>query len=303
MEAEGNGTVVAAFATGVERIEVNQTNPDPALGDMRSVVPAEGGEAHPFLTIPAVYQALSMAIDRQVLVDTLYGAAGRPTCNVVAGPEIYASPNNDSCLTQDIAGANALLDEAGIVDTDNDGVREANGVPLHLLYQTSTNAVRQGAQALIKDWWAQIGVEAELRDIDAGVFFGADPASPDTFGKFYADVQMFTNTFDGTDPEAYMSNWVCAQMSAPSNQFNGQNIVRYCNEDYDALSVELAQTSDPQRRIELVMQMNDILIQNGVIIPLVHRASVSAHSNTIEGVRMNPWDSELWNVAEWTRAS
>lgn len=303
MEAEGNGTVVAAFGTGVERIEVNQTNPDPALGDVRSVSPAEGGQEHPFLTIPAVYQALSMAIDRNILVEQLYGSAGRPTCNVLAAPEIYASPNNDSCLTQDIAGANALLDEAGIVDSDGDGVREANGIPLRVLYQTSTNAVRQGAQALIKDWWAQIGVEAELRNIDAGVFFGGDPASPDTFGKFYADVQMFTNTFDGTDPEAYMSNWVCEQMSGPSNQFNGQNIVRFCSEEYDALSTEMAATADPARRIELAMAMNDILIQNGAIIPLVHRASVSAHSNTIEGVRMNPWDSELWNVAEWTRAS
>jgi len=302
MEAEGNGTVVAAFATGVERIELNQTNPDPALGDMRSVLAEDGSNAHPFLTIPAVYQALSMAIDRNVLVEQLYGSAGRPTCNVLAGPEIYASPNNDSCLTQDIEGANALLDEAGIVDSDGDGVREANGVPLRLLYQTSTNAVRQGAQALIKDWWAQIGVEAELRNIDAGVFFGGDPASPDTFGKFYADVQMFTNTFDGTDPEGYMSNWVCDQVSGPENQFNGQNIVRYCNPEYDALSAEMAQTADPARRIELAMAMNDILIQNGAIIPLVHRASVSAHSNTIEGVRMNPWDSELWNVAEWTRA-
>jgi peptide/nickel transport system substrate-binding protein len=303
MEAEGNGTIVSSFATGVERLELNQTNPDPALGDMRSVTPEEGGEAHPFLTIPAVYQALSMAIDRQVIVDTLYGAGGRPTCNVLAAPDIYYSPNNESCLTQDIAGANALLDEAGIVDTDGDNIREANGIPLRVLYQTSTNAVRQGAQALIKDWWAQIGVEAELRDIDAGVFFGADPASPDTFGKFYADIQMFTNTFDGNDPEAYLSNWTCAQMSAPSNQFNGQNIVRYCNEEYDALVTEMAQTTDLERRIELAMAMNDILIQNGVIIPLVHRASVSAHSNTIEGVRMNAWDSELWNIAEWTRAS
>jgi peptide/nickel transport system substrate-binding protein len=302
MAAEGHGTVVTAFSTGVERIEINQTNPDPALGDMRSVWAADGSNDHPFLSIPAVYQALSMAIDRNVIAEQLYGAGGRPTCNVLSAPEIYASTTNDSCLVQDIPGANALLDEAGIVDSDGDGVREANGIPLRLLYQTSTNAVRQGAQALIKDWWAQIGVEAELRNIDAGVFFGGDVASPDTYGKFYADVEMFTNTFDGTDPEAYLAGWTCAQVSGPDNNWLGSNVNRFCSEEYDALQATMSTTVALEERIELAKQMNDILYAEGVNIPLIHRGSVSAYSNTIEGVRMNPWDSELWNVAEWTRA-
>ena len=82
-----------------------------------------------------------------------------------------------------------------------DGVREKDGRKLSILYQTSTNSVRQAAQALIKQWWEEIGVEIELRNIDAGVFFGGDPGSPDTFQKFYADVEMYANNFDGTDPE------------------------------------------------------------------------------------------------------
>ena len=48
-------------------------------------------------------------------------------------------------------------------------------------------------------------------------------------------------------------------------------------------------------------QMNDMLVQTGAVIPLVYRGSVSAHHNSIEGVAMNAWDSELWNIAEWTR--
>ena len=47
--------------------------------------------------------------------------------------------------------------------------------------------------------------------------------------------------------------------------------------------------------------MNDILSNEGALIPLIHRGDVSAHSVTLEGVRMNSWDSELWNVADWTR--
>ena len=56
--------------------------------------------------------------------------------------------------------------------------------------------MRQDFQALIKDSWNQIGVETELRNLDASVFFGGDPGSPDTFQKFYADVEMYANVFD-----------------------------------------------------------------------------------------------------------
>lgn len=300
MEAAGNGTLLIAYSTGVERIHVNQTNPDPALGDMRSVWMEDGSNAHPFLTIPAVWQAMSMAIDRNIMAQQLYGAGGRATCNLLAAPEIYASTANDACLTQDIAGANALLDEAGIVDSNGDGIREADGVPLHVLFQTSTNAVRQGEQALIKQWWSEIGVDAELRNVDAGVFFGGDPASPDTYGKFYADVEMFTNTFDGTDPEAYMSQWTCSEISGPDNNWLSNNISRWCNPDYDALVAQMAETASLDERAELAKQMNDMIVQNGAAIPLVHRANVSTASNRIAGILLNGWDSELWNIADWT---
>ena len=64
---------------------------------------------------------------------------------------------------------------------------------------------RQATQAFIKEMWKQIGVETELRNISASVFFGGDVGSPDTYQKFYADIEMYTNTFSGTDPETYMS--------------------------------------------------------------------------------------------------
>lgn len=301
MEANGLGTIEVSLAANVERILLNQTNPDPALGDMRSVWAEDGSNAHPFLTEPAVYRAMSMAIDRNVIAEQLYGRAGQPTCNILAGPAAYVSTNNDSCLTPDVEGANALLDEAGIVDTDGDGVREFNGVPLHVLYVTSTNALRQNEQALVKQAWESIGMSVELRNVDAAVFFGGDPASPDTLGKFYMDVQMFTNG-PTADVEPYLRGWTCAEVTGPDNNWLGNNTSRYCNAEYDAMAEELAVTADPARRIELAIAMNDHLVQHGVIIPLIWRGSQSAYSNTIEGVWVNGgWDSEMWNVAEWTR--
>lgn len=296
----GKGTVVTALDSGVERLMVNQTNPDPDLGESRSVYMG-GDNAHPFLTNDAVWMALSKAIDRNIIAEQLYGAAGQATCNVLAQPAIYASTANDDCLAQDIAGANALLDEAGILDSDGDGVRELDGVPLRILYQTSTNAVRQSTQALIKQWWSEIGVETELRNIDAGVFFGGDPASPDTYNKFYADIQMYTNGFSGTDPETYMGSWVCEEIIHPDNGWLGNNIPRWCNADYEALVAEMAGTSDIEARVALARQMNDMLVNAGIMIPLIDRGVASAYSHALGGVRMNGWDSELWNIADWTR--
>ena len=243
-----------------------------------------------------------MAIDRALLVEVGYGAGGQPTCNVLPAPELYASTANDGCLVQDIAGANALLDEAGYVDTNGDGIREANGVPISVLYQTSTNAVRQDTQALVKQWWSEIGIDAELRNIDASVFFGGDPASPDTFQKFYADIEMYTNNFAGVDPEAYMANWRCNEIPGPDTQWQGSNIQRFCMEEYDALVDEMAVTADLEERGRLARAMNDMIIQSYSIIPLIHRGGVSAHANSLEGIRMSDWDSELWNIMDWRRA-
>lgn len=301
MVAGGLGTVVSAYGTSVERILINQTNPDSDLGDNRSVWMADGSNAHPFLVGTVIPQAMSMAINRNILAEQLYGAGGQATCNILPGPPRFASSNNDACLTQDIEGAKALLDEAGIVDSDGDSIREYEGIPLSITYQTSTNSVRQKTQALVKQWWAEIGIETELLNHDAGVFFGGDPNSPDTYGKFYTDVEMFTNGGTGTDPQTYMSNWLSGEISQPSNNFLGNNVPRWASEEYDAIFAELTQTAGEDARADLAIQLNDLLVQNFVMIPLVHRGSVSAHASTLQGVRMNAWDSEMWNIEDWSR--
>jgi peptide/nickel transport system substrate-binding protein len=298
MQAAGRGEVISAFGTLVERIHVNQTDPDPALGDERSTV----AHPHPFLTDANVVRALALAIDREILVETGYGEAGQVTCNLVPAPEVNASTNNAWCVTQDIEEANRLLDEAGW-EMGGDGVRTKDGERLSILYQTSTNSVRQAAQALVKQWWNEVGVEVELRNIDAGVFFGADPGSPDTLQKFYADVEMYANNFDGTDPEKYLGDWVCSEIPEPASQWQGGNTSRFCSEEFDALHAELGKTAGLEDRGKIAIELNDMIVNSPSYIPLVWRGRVSSKSNTLGGVIMNPWDSELWNAADWYRVT
>ena len=296
MQKGGKGTPVAGFGPLVERIMVNFTDPDPAHGDLRSTA----AHPHPSLSDINVRKALSMAIDRELLVEIGYGQAGKLTCNVVPAPDAYNSSANDACLVQDIAGANAMLEAAGWVK-GADGIRAKDGVRLSFLYQTSTNAVRQDFQALIKQWWSEIGVETELRNINASVFFGGDPGSPDTFQKFYADLEMYANTFNGTDPQSYLGNWVCDEAPRPETQWQGSNMPRYCDPEYDALHAQMQSTAGIEERAAIGKQLNDMLMQDVAMIPLVHRGRLSAHANSLGGVALNVWDSELWNVADWYR--
>jgi peptide/nickel transport system substrate-binding protein len=300
MEEAGKGVAIAGFGPLVERLEMNLTNPSP---DLPPETRATVAEPHPFLSDFKVRKALSMAIDRGLLTEVGYGKAGTPTCNLVPAPALYNSDNTE-CLTQDLDGAKALLDEAGWTDTDGDGTRDKDGVKLAILYQTSTNAVRQDFQALIKDWWEQIGAEVELRNLDGSVFFGGDPGSPDTFQKFYADVEMYANTFNGTDPQSYLSAYRCGNEPKPSSQWQGENINRFCDPAYDALLDELAMTGDLEKRGEIGRKLNDMVTKDTMtIVPLVNRARVSAHSNSLGGVVLNVWDSEMWNAADWYRVN
>ncbi|MCB0010927.1 MAG: hypothetical protein KDE34_03475, partial [Anaerolineales bacterium] len=292
----------SAFGTSLERIMINFTNPSPDLPVEERAEYLDGNNPHPTLQVLEIRQALGMAIDRVTLTTFGYGTAfGEPTCNFIANPPAYTSPNNE--CPQDVEGANALLDSVGAVDSDGDGVREYNGIPLSYVFQTSTNAVRQGYQSFIKQWWAEIGVDTELRNIDAAVYFGGDVASDDTYTKFYTDVEMYTNSSVGFDFGSYLANYSCERINGVDNNWFGGNVTRYCSEEYDALLDEFNQEGDTARRQELVIAMNDHLVQNVVIIPLTSRGSVNGCSNRVIGCRSNGWSNSLNNIADWTPAS
>ena len=298
---EQKGSLANSFASRVERIMVNQTNPSENLGEDRSEW-LSGTNPHPLFTNKAIPQAMSMAIDRQIISDQFYGFAGRPACNLVATPPRFVSDANDSCLTQDIAGANKLLDDNGVIDTDGDGIREYNGMTLRITFQTSTNDIRQQTQALVKGWWRQIGIETELLDWEGSVFFGGEPlmAAGASFKRFFADVEMYANS-TAVDPQSSLSAALCENIPSSEDAWGGSNVARICDEAYEDTYEELTATSDPARREELIKQLNDILIQNYYLIPLVNRGNVSAHLDTLVGVDENAWDTSLWNIGEWRR--
>ncbi|MBW3666101.1 MAG: peptide ABC transporter substrate-binding protein [Actinobacteria bacterium] len=306
MEAAGNGTVFVSFGSSVEAIRLNQTDPDADPPSEYQGEPTDptGGMNPYFYQNDILHRALSMAINRDELTAVGYGETGEPACtNWPVGDEATTS-FDDFCLTQDIEGANALLDENGYVDTDGDGVRETpDGEPLSWVFKTSTNAVRQSFQDLISGYWEQIGVETDMQNVDASLFFDGTCASDDCIWKFFQDVEMYTSSSSGPDFVGYYQGNTCDQIPTSANNWGGGNIERYCNPEFDALIAELGQMAleDPGR-IDLIHQAQDML-NSTAVLALVNRGTVSAFANSIQGVgTLNPWDSEYWNIEEWTRS-
>jgi peptide/nickel transport system substrate-binding protein len=244
-----------------------------------------------------------MAVDRKSIGDQLYGPAGQSTCNMITSPADLVSPNTasmDVCKF-DVAGANALLDQAGWTK-GSDGIRAKNGVKMHVVYQTTVNPLRQKEQDIVKASWQQLGVEVELKSVDAGVFFSSDAGNPDTAAHFYTDVEMFTNGASSPDMTQYVALWTTEQITSKANQWHGNNYHRWSNADFDAAYNQLKTETDPAKRRDLIIKANDLLVSQVVVIPLVARTSpTDGISKAIQGDIPNPWDSVLWNIADWTK--
>ena len=292
----GKGKVVSNLGAGMERILINHTDPNKATeeGD-RSTLQFP----HPFLTDTKVRQALALAVDRDTIAEQLYGVTGQATANFLVAPPEYVSPNTSYEFNLDKAAA--LLDEAGWQDTNGDGTRDKNGVEMNILFQTSVNPLRQKTQEIIKQGWESIGIGVELKSIDASIFFSSDPASTDTVEHFYADVQMFSRYTPMPDPLSYMQTYTCQEIPQKENNWSGDNAARYCNPEYDELWQQSKTELDPEKRKQIFIQMNDMLVNNAVVIPMIHRADVVGVSNNLEGLDLTIWDTRTWNIMNWRR--
>lgn len=296
IQGSTKGDYLGKASSNVERVNINFANPDPALGDKRS----EPDTKHPFFSDKNVRVALAMATDRGTVGKELYGdgLTGSTTCNQLMGSpgwESKSSANLPVCKS-DPAAANKLLDESGWAK-GSDGVRAKGGVKLKILFGTTVNALRQKTQDILKKNWEAVGFSVELRSVPGGVFF--TNTSNDGANKMYYDVTMYTN---GSTPDitSYMSGWTTKQIAQKSNNWNQTNYHRYSNPAYDAIVDQMRKETDPAKINQLGIQANDIIVGDVVVIPLVNRFQVaSAKSKALQGTNLNPWDSEMWNIAEW----
>ncbi|MEO0807522.1 MAG: ABC transporter substrate-binding protein, partial [Cyanobacteria bacterium J06643_4] len=226
----------------------------------------------------------------------LYGEAGQVATNFLVAPDKYASSNTD--YEFDLEKAAKLLDDAGWQDTNGDGVRDKGGVEMSLLFTSSVNPVRQKTQEIIKQSLEEIGMSVELKSVEAGVYFG-DSTNPDSVHQFNADLQLFAFDSETPEPDSYMELYACDQISQKENQWSKENSSRYCNPEYDALLDKLATETAPDARTALFVEMNDLLVEDVALIPLVRRSDAYALTSSLTNTEFSPWMASTWKLSGW----
>jgi peptide/nickel transport system substrate-binding protein len=189
-------------------------------------------------------------------------------------------------------------------------VRKKDGVELSVSYSTTINAVRQKTQAVNKDNFEKIGVKVQLKQVDAGIFFDSAEGNDQNASHFYNDLEMYTNNASTPFPTAYMLSWYGGKdgsnVAQKSNQWRGQNTTRWRNDEYDALFDSLAAQTDPEKAAETFIQLNDLVVDNFVELPLVQRSAENyAMLNNINNdmVVGSPWETLYWNMANWNEVA
>ena len=293
LEKGGRGRVLVTPGGGIEHMQLNNTDPWTEVDGERSSLKTK----HPLLSDPAVRQALSMLIDKKSIQDHIYGRIGIATANYINNPERFRSKTTK--FEFDIDKANAVLDKAGWV-RGADGIRAKDGKKLKFVYQTSINQPRQKTQAIVKQAAQKAGIEMELKSVTASVFFSSDVANPDTYTKFYADLQEYSNGMDSPDPEVFLRQFCSWEAATKENKWQGRNITRWQNQEYDDIHKAAQVELDPIKRAAMLIKLNELAVNNVVVIPIVARPSTVGLNNQLVA-EISGWDNNTWDIANWYR--
>jgi len=291
LEDSGKGRATITQGANIEQMQINFTDPLKEVDGERSSLKAP----HPILTDPAVRRALNMLVDRKSIQDHIYGRTGLATANFLNNPVPVRSKNTKWEFNVD--KANALLDQAGW-RRGPDGIRAKDGKKLRFVFQTSINQPRQKCQAIVKQSCQKAGIDIEVKAVTASVYFSSDVANPDTYTKFYADLQMYTTTMPQPDPERFMNQFCSWEAASKENKWQGRNITRWKNDEYDKTFRAAEGELDPVKRAAMFVRMNDLVIENQVVIPIAYRPRVSAAVHKLQAP-LSGWDNDLWNLRDW----
>jgi peptide/nickel transport system substrate-binding protein len=293
LESAGKGRVSIVETGAVEFIMLNATDPAVEVDGERASLKTK----HPLFSDPAVRQALNLLIDRASIEKFIYGRTASATANFLNAPERVRSKNPK--LEFSIEKANAILEAAGWKKSA-DGVRAKDGKSLKFAYQTSINAPRQKTQAIVKQACQKAGIEVELKSVVASVFFSSDAANPDTYPHFYCDAQMYNTTMTQPDPQIFMNQYTSREVATKENKWQGRNVSRWQSKEYDEVFKQSEQELDAVKRAAMFIKLNDLVVGDNYILPVVRRPRVQALKSDLVA-HFTGWDTDLYQIASWYR--
>lgn len=289
--------------TGVTReaLYVNFSDPDAEVDGQRS----EKNTPHPILSDKAVREAIALGVNREIIAERLYGDASLVPSNNLTGIEFYDSPNTTWEYNPEKAAQ--VLDDAGwVLDGD---VRKKDGVELSLEIMASVNAVRQKTQAILQQNLKDIGFRIDIPQVDSTVFFDSTAGNDQSLYKMYFDIGLWSSGPNTKIPVTWLGNWYAGpdgeNISQKSNNWQGYNVQRWQNADYDAAFDALKVAASEDEAQHLMWQLNDLVVNEFAVIPLVLRPFYTAISNRLELRNQafeNGFVGYFWNIENWVLA-
>ncbi len=295
MEGAGKGRVQFLAGSSTTAIYLNFCDPAQEVDGER----AHAKTRHPILSDPAVRKAFALLVDRAGLQRHVYGRLGQGTANWLNNPARYRSQAANPAGAYSPEKAAEVLEAAGW-KLRPDGIREKGGRKLSLLFQGGIGSVGQKMQAVVKQAAQKAGIQLELKAVVPSVFFSSDAGNPDTYGKFYADLQTYNWTNNSPDPEGMMQAFLTSEVSSKANKWLGQNMVRWQSPEYDALYHAAEVETDPVKRAALFIRMNDLVVADGYVIPLLARNTARALGKGLVAP-LSGWRNDMSSLPDWYR--
>ncbi len=256
---------------------------------------------HPILSDPKVRQAIAYCTDRAALIASVYPYVEDPDALLMDSPWpkshwVYSGPYTDMPQYDPEAGA-ALLDEAGWTLADGAAVRSnAKGEALALKFTTTTAQFRQTWSAVFVQNMAACGIQILPNFTPGSWWFG------DTTGLARRDFELGAFAWVGQTEPAGRTLYACNQIPLPSNNWEGQNYMGWCNEAASKAIVAANNTLIKDDRISNYDIVQKEFAADVVSIPVFQRAEAEAWSANLQGIRPDANEYATANLHEWTLA-
>jgi len=245
------------------------------------------GDGHPALQDINVRHAIYYAIDRDVLLDRVaLGLGTKGTTMSPSADPTWIPDLGDELYTYDPVKANKILDDAGYLDTNGDGVREmpGGGRKLEFRYAVRTESTIAAPIAeFITGWLKDIGIATVTSNMDDSQL--GDVVAKGTYDMFVWGWTPFV------DPDPMLSYFTCAQLTTDASA-PGYNDANWCSKDYDALYEQQKVELDPTKRRQIVAQMLKLFNRESTYLVLVNDADTQAYrTDRFEGWLRQPKDT------------
>ena len=258
---------------------------------------------HPILSDVRVRRAIRMAIDVDTISKEFFLGYAQPVWTEFFRPPYICDIPRPK---YDPTAAAALLEEAGWVDTDGDGVRECHGcqtaeegykMEMEFIAYAEYGEALELTQQLIAEMLGAVGIHLNLSVVEGSVLWAAvADGGIEQSGNF--DMDIWDDGYGGVDPTDFLWSYYYSAAATPDY---GYNYGRWMNPDFDALLDE-TYTLDTARRQDLFCQMGAMLEEDLPQLLLFTTVNADAYSTRLLGVQSSTNDLVTWNAADWTLA-